>query len=1086
MTTNTDASAIAKEIQINTQGDAIVPHLLLHPPHIETADELDDLIRDRRLKVQLMKKDGDNSHKLLADLYGSPTHFITELLQNAEDEGANNVSFSLTASELIFEHDAKKLFDFSDIRAISNFGDNHEKKEKPNAIGRFGIGFKSVYSITDNPRVVSANFDITIHDYNVPERTNGHILEYFKGTRIILPFKAGMKEKTKELLTKELQDLNLQYLLFLTNISSIRWTTANGNGLYERIANKKDKRFITLKSSSREVKYLLLEKPVQIDRKSLIIKIAYQLSTDRKTIIPSDKSPLFVFFPTKIETNLKFLVHAPFYTTPARENIQEGDNLINIEADHRNEELKNELGKLLVESLTTCKNLKLLTVDLLNVLPVDKENCKRSAIYRELFEAVKIELKSKKQLLPNANGGLSSAEDLMLLGSADLADLLNPKQAKRVFGRSFWLSKKITVNTTKTLRDYLNSEIGVPEYDLTGFANRIGQEFLEEQSDRWLMQFYTVIHKAPALWREGTRASGNGILRAKPIIRIETQQGIKHVVPFQSNGKPNVFLPAKEHTKYATVKLNIGKNKEARKFLEELGLTTPDLFAEINEFIIPKLKSGQPYSDYLDDFKKLIEASQSANQEKRTRLIKDLRECPFILGCNTDTGEMKLLKYYQVYFQTENLKVYFGSNLTAFFVAEEQYAVLVKEEKLQGFLSEIGVRNTLWRLQFTPKLTWEQKSEIRKNAYMTYENYCHDYILDGLSEFLKGEISIEKSVVLWQLLVKCSALEQHNLTKFFQGEYSYKYYTDYKVSFEAFFLKQLKQTPWLVIDNKHYRPQEIAYSLLPTVYKANGGDLRVLADILGFKPDEIKAIEERFGGKFLTGEQLKHFEQWEAEQKKKAEEKSKADTDDETGFSPEYKPEEAQLNSRELDDSEISIEFNQKQGETNDDDATTDDDEDNEDDKDSGNSTSDEELDNAVNVMQNQKLIKDIGDWGQAYVQLDLEREFGVNPDFKIIDLNKSGGKGVGCDFLIKNGNEIVRLIEVKSTVEKFGQTLSVSGKQWEIARNYFKVNDGDKYWIYCVFKAGREDAEIVKVKNPIQKWKDGKIIAHPVNFIIK
>jgi len=36
------------------------------------------------------------------------------------------------------------------------------------------------------------------------------------------------------------------------------------------------------------------------------------------------------------------------------------------------------------------------------------------------------------------------------------------------------------------------------------------------------------------------------------------------------------------------------------------------------------------------------------------------------------------------------------------------------------------------------------------------------------------------------------------------------------------------------------------------------------------------------------------------------------------------------------------------------------------------------------------------------------------------------------------------------------------------------------------VFSAGKEDAEIVKIKNPIKKWKDGKLLAHPVNFIIK
>lgn len=1040
-------------------------------------NELDELIKDRGEKVRLMKKDGDNSHKLLADLYGSSTHFITELLQNAEDEGAKNVSFTLTDTELTFEHDAKKIFDFNDIRAISNFGDNHEKKEKPNAIGRFGIGFKSVYSITDNPRIVSADFDITIRDYNIPERTNGHMPDFFKGTKIILPFKMERKKEIKELLTKELKDLNLQYLLFLTNITSIKWEIENGSGLYERISNKKDKRFITLKSSSKEVKYLLLEKPVLIDKKNLLIKIAFELSNDKKKITPSEKSPLFVFFPTKLETTLKFLVHAPFYTTPARENIQEGDNLINIEADHRNEELKFELGKLLAASLTTFKNLKLLNVDLLNVLPIDKDNCNRSTIYKELFEAVKSELKSKKQLLPNSNGSLSSAEDLMLLGSADLADLLNPKQAKKIFGRSMWLSKRITVNTTRILRDYLNSEIGIPEYDLTGFASKIEKTFLEEQSDKWLINFYATVYKAPGLWRTGTR-----LLRSKHIIRIETAEGTKHVVPFQQNGKPNVFLPAKEQTKYSTVKLNIAKNKEARKFFEELGLTTPDLFAEINEFIIPKLRMGQMYPDYFDDFKKIIEALQTNNQEKRNHLIQDLKECSFILGFNLETGETKLFQFDKVYLQTENLKTYFGTNTNVFFIAEQQYSLLFKDlSRLQTLLKEIGVRDYPNRLPFAAKLTWDERRNLRNGSY-SEEYYCKDYELDGLSEFFKSPITLEKSIALWQVLAK-GASQQYSVQRFFQGEYSYKWYSDYYKYFPSFFLNQLKQNAWLVIEDKHYQPNEISYALLPDTYKENGYDIRTLADVLGFKADEIKAIEERFGGKFLSGEKLKKFEQWEAEQNKKVDEKNKEDEEESIGFSPEYKPEEADLNSRELDEAEITIEFNHQQGQSeNDNDNTNNDEEENNNDDTPNN----DDLENTTNEKINQKLLKDIGNWGQAYVNLDLNKEFAVDPDIEIIDLNTVGKTGVGCDFIIKKNGEIIRLIEVKTTVEKFGQTLSISGTQWEIARNYFRVNDGEKYWIYCVFNAGQEYPEIVKVKNPIQKWKDGKLLAHPVNFVIK
>lgn len=119
---------------------------------------LSDLTDKREKLSELLRQNNDNAHEILAEkLYNKPTKFIPELLQNAEDEGAENIEFHLKEDKLIFSHDAERLFDFKDIRSISNFGDNQEKKEKPNAIGRFGIGFKSVYSITSTPRIISGD-----------------------------------------------------------------------------------------------------------------------------------------------------------------------------------------------------------------------------------------------------------------------------------------------------------------------------------------------------------------------------------------------------------------------------------------------------------------------------------------------------------------------------------------------------------------------------------------------------------------------------------------------------------------------------------------------------------------------------------------------------------------------------------------------------------------------------------------------------------------------------------------------------------------------------------------------------------------
>ena len=121
-------------------------------------NKLNFLTKDRKELVPALEKNNDKPHELLPEgLYKRRAHFITELLQNAEDEGAQTASFLLKDNELIFSHDSSNYFDFDDTQSISNFGDNQKKKDKPNAIGRFGIGFKSVYSITKTPRIISGN-----------------------------------------------------------------------------------------------------------------------------------------------------------------------------------------------------------------------------------------------------------------------------------------------------------------------------------------------------------------------------------------------------------------------------------------------------------------------------------------------------------------------------------------------------------------------------------------------------------------------------------------------------------------------------------------------------------------------------------------------------------------------------------------------------------------------------------------------------------------------------------------------------------------------------------------------------------------
>ena len=90
---------------------------------------------------------------LSLDLYPEITVFARELLQNADDAGAKELSFSVRASEIVVENSGKE-FNEKDIERITSFGFG---KEDPDLIGTFGIGFRSVYRITDYPKIVSGN-----------------------------------------------------------------------------------------------------------------------------------------------------------------------------------------------------------------------------------------------------------------------------------------------------------------------------------------------------------------------------------------------------------------------------------------------------------------------------------------------------------------------------------------------------------------------------------------------------------------------------------------------------------------------------------------------------------------------------------------------------------------------------------------------------------------------------------------------------------------------------------------------------------------------------------------------------------------
>ena len=120
---------------------------------------------------------GRSLERLSKELYSQDVHFILELIQNADDNNYNlNVADSNLEPTLIFALDSQKLtvfnnetgFESQNIRALCDVGKTTKGKHRKGLIGQKGIGFKSVFRVTDRPQIHSNGFHICFDVNNGP------------------------------------------------------------------------------------------------------------------------------------------------------------------------------------------------------------------------------------------------------------------------------------------------------------------------------------------------------------------------------------------------------------------------------------------------------------------------------------------------------------------------------------------------------------------------------------------------------------------------------------------------------------------------------------------------------------------------------------------------------------------------------------------------------------------------------------------------------------------------------------------------------------------------------------------------------
>lgn len=734
------------------------------------------------------------ARRIYKELYSEKTHFLNELIQNAEDSDSQCLELQLYENGLLVWNDGSQFSNEDVIKICSLYSSNKDLTQ----IGSFGIGFKAVYNYTERPEIYSGTEQFLIEDLIRPEyipksNMKSRVAELVENGKTVfrLPFKEDLHEEDVNQLEKRLRELNVQTLLFLRNLKKIHWSDERKkqNGTYrcnrqshdimqnaEKVeltesfngTNKTTETFLVFRKEiyppKDVINQLIHQEEYPEDKKRIErsaeklqpVEIAFKIQDER--IIEMDSCVLFAYLPTKMKTNLRFLIQARYQTTPARDNISTNSPW--------NEWLMKETAEFLPDVLEELKAGGLLTPTFFNVIPLqnDKVPIEYEAISKSLQKAMQ-----NHPFIPTHNDGYAKAECVRYPHAESLYQLIESEWMKRIE----WLNPEIR-NIKEFSRCFMAMrEAGVKEAlcdPILKWLKERPQDWFEERANDWLHSLYLYLDKQKSKMKR---------IKELPLVRLEDGSHIcasKKLVFFPPNTSDEregiaPFINELPIVQSTLLKENAGN--DIKSFLKNIGVKTLQLAHLISEYILPKyLESDKERTE--EQNRVHIHYLQTIWSKKPAQLNKlkaKISDTTILLAYRTgDRKSLSLKKPCQVYLSqtytgNADLETYFSGQDDVWYVDDGYLESNSDPKKWCSFLKEIGVLHI-------PRV-------IKNNG---------DSYFDGLQEVL-GKINSDKnktlSIALWHLLIKAQS------------------------SFDVVSCSYLKETAW--IPDKHgdiYCPSE--------------------------------------------------------------------------------------------------------------------------------------------------------------------------------------------------------------------------------------------------------------------------------------
>lgn len=581
-----------------------------------------------------------NALKLISQVvFARSSGFILELIQNAEDAGLNLENpgvFEINVNQhrVKIMHNGRP-FSKSDVEALC--GIRSSKKPEKGTLGYLGIGFKSVFKVTDCPEVYSNGsqfkFDRNHTEWGDPSKTPWHVLPIWidqpsetidpDKTTFILPYR---EETYYPTLLQEVTKLRTELYLFLRwlrkievvdEVSGQMWILENVGEMQEGITTLKQDgqeqifKFFrrTLKQIPDWVKQDRLTQDYRANVTQREIAVAFTLDGEGN-LAPLQAGAMYggvySFLPLGEEkSGAKFPIQADFLVQPGREAI-------NYEAKW-NHWLVEEVAALCKEAIDYFKKHENWKYQFLPVFEFTKS--KGNEAYDKLFGPKLIEpiegfLKQSSSVL-TVEGSWAKPEQVVRLSedshaSEDLVvmGVLKKDEIASVMGGQHDLKlvhPDVIDNSSKPIRK-------VDRWDILK-----NDEFLKGKSQTpeavdWFRSFYLWLQKHPAfehyfhykqrkrlktyhefefvLTADGRLLKGGGVFL---LDLPSTDPLIKNLANELQSSKPML------HPEIPSGAKNEEEQKSLRGFLIGLtGVQVLDSKSVCREAILPKILTGTP------------------------------------------------------------------------------------------------------------------------------------------------------------------------------------------------------------------------------------------------------------------------------------------------------------------------------------------------------------------------------------------------------------------------------------------------------------------------------------------------------------